>query len=184
MQAIILAGGLGTRLRPRVADMPKPMAPVGARPFLEYLLVRLSDAGFANVVLSVGYLHERIIEHFGQSFRKLEISYSIETTPLGTGGARRAAVLPEVPTIAEGGLPGYEASNWWGILAPAGTPALITRKLNTELNAIMKLPETQKRLISEGAEPVTGTPEDFSALIDAEMVKWAKVAKLANIQAE
>jgi len=103
--------------------------------------------------------------------------------PLGTGGAKRTAVLPDVPAIAED-LPGYEANNWWGILAPAATPPAIVKKLNVEINRVMQLPETQKRFASEGADPVSGTPEDFSKLISTEMVKWAKVAKSANIKAE
>jgi tripartite-type tricarboxylate transporter receptor subunit TctC len=102
---------------------------------------------------------------------------------LGTGGAKRTAVLPDVPAIAED-LPGYEANNWWGILAPAATPPAIVRKLNVEMNRVMQLPETQKRFASEGADPVSGTPEDFSRLITTEMVKWAKVAKTANIKAD
>ncbi|MDB5809214.1 MAG: hypothetical protein JWN94_1336 [Betaproteobacteria bacterium] len=102
---------------------------------------------------------------------------------LGTGGAKRAAVLPDVPTIGEG-LPGYEANNWWGILAPAATSPAIIKKLNTEINAIMVLPETQKRFASEGAEPVSSTPEAFSKLISSEMIKWAGVAKSANIKAD
>ena len=102
---------------------------------------------------------------------------------LGTGGAKRTSVLPDVPAIAED-LPGYEANNWWGILAPAATSPAIVKKLNTEINRVMQLPETQKRFASEGADPVTGTPEDFSRLITTEMVKWAKVAKTANIKAD
>jgi tripartite-type tricarboxylate transporter receptor subunit TctC len=102
---------------------------------------------------------------------------------LGTGGAKRTSVLPDVPAIAED-LPGYEANNWWGILAPAAISPAIVKKLNTEINRVMQLPETQKRFASEGADPVTGTPEDFSRLITTEMVKWAKVAKTANIKAE
>ncbi len=102
---------------------------------------------------------------------------------LGTGGAKRTAVLPDVPAIAED-LPGYEANNWWGILAPAATQPAIVRKLNVEINRVMQLPETQKRFASEGADPVSGTPEDFSRLITTEMVKWAKVAKTANIKAD
>jgi tripartite-type tricarboxylate transporter receptor subunit TctC len=102
---------------------------------------------------------------------------------LGTGGAKRTTVLPDVPAIAED-LPGYEANNWWGILAPAATPPAIVRKLNIEINRVMQLPETNKRFASEGADPVSGTPEDFSRLITVEMVKWAKVAKTANIKAE
>jgi len=102
---------------------------------------------------------------------------------LGTGGAKRTAVLPDVPAIAED-LLGYEANNWWGILAPAATQPAIVRKLNVEINRVMQLPETQKRFASEGADPVSGTPEDFSRLITTEMVKWAKVAKTANIKAD
>ena len=102
---------------------------------------------------------------------------------LGTGGAKRTSVLPDVPAIAED-LPGYEANNWWGILAPAATPPAIVRKLNLEINRVMQLPETNKRFASEGADPVSGTPEEFSRLISSEMIKWAKVAKTANIKAE
>jgi tripartite-type tricarboxylate transporter receptor subunit TctC len=102
---------------------------------------------------------------------------------LGTGAAKRTSVLPDVPAIAED-LPGYEANNWWGILAPAATQPAIVRKLNVEINRVMQLPETQKRFASEGADPVSGTPEDFSRLITTEMVKWAKVAKTANIKAD
>ena len=103
--------------------------------------------------------------------------------PLGTGGAKRTTVLPDVPAIAED-LPGYEANNWWGILAPAATPPAIVKKLNIEINRVMQLPETQKRFAAEGADPVSGTPEDFGRLITTEMVKWAKVAKTANIKAD
>ncbi len=102
---------------------------------------------------------------------------------LGTGGAKRTSVLPDVPAIAED-LPGYEANNWWGILAPVATSPAIVKKLNSEISRVMQLPETQKRFASEGADPVSGTPEDFSKLINVEMVKWAKVAKTANIKAD
>ena len=102
---------------------------------------------------------------------------------LGTGGAKRTSVLPDVPAIAET-IPGYEANNWWGILAPARTSTAIVKKLNTEIKSVMQLPETSNRFASEGADPVSGTPEDFSRLISREMVKWAQVAKTANIKAD
>ena len=103
---------------------------------------------------------------------------------IGTGGAKRAAVLPDVPTIAESGVPGYEANNWWGVMAPAGTPDAVVRKLNTESNAVMMLPETRKRLAAEGAESLNVTSEQFAKHISAEMAKWGKVTKDANIRAE
>ena len=103
---------------------------------------------------------------------------------LGTGGAKRSPALPDVPTIAEGGVPGYEANNWWGIVAPAATPQPIVRKINTEIAAILAAPETQKWFLSEGGEAVSRTPEEFRKWILAEMAKWGKVVKDAGIKAE
>jgi len=92
MEAIVLAGGLGTRLAARLNNVPKPMAPVAGRPFLEILLSQLRRAGCARVVLSVGHLHEAIENHFGAEFRGMRVDYAIESAPLGTGGAIRAAL--------------------------------------------------------------------------------------------
>jgi tripartite-type tricarboxylate transporter receptor subunit TctC len=103
---------------------------------------------------------------------------------LGTGGAKRSPALPDVPTIAEGGVPGYEANNWWGIVAPAATPQPVVRKLNAEIAAILAAPETQKWFLSEGGEAVSRTPEEFRKWILAEMAKWGKVVKEAGIRAE
>jgi D-glycero-alpha-D-manno-heptose 1-phosphate guanylyltransferase len=93
MEAIILAGGLGTRLAGRLAGVPKPMAPINGRPFLEILLQQLASGGFTRVLLSVGYLHSVIEEHFGTSFGGIHIEYMIEDKPLGTGGAIRASLV-------------------------------------------------------------------------------------------
>jgi len=92
MEAIILAGGLGTRLAARLQGVPKPMALVAGRPFLEILLVQLQRAGCSRVILSVGHLHTVIQNHFGQAFEGMCVDYSIESAPLGTGGAIRAAL--------------------------------------------------------------------------------------------
>jgi D-glycero-alpha-D-manno-heptose 1-phosphate guanylyltransferase len=91
MQAIVLAGGLGTRLKSVVPDLPKPMAPVAGRPFLAWVLGRLLDAGFESAVLAVGYRHQTIRDHFGADYRGMGLAYSVESTPLGTGGAIRLA---------------------------------------------------------------------------------------------
>ena len=91
MEAIVLAGGFGTRLRDVVPDLPKPMAPVAGRPFLEILLTSLSRKGFHRVVLSVGYMAEKITLHFGSSYAGMELVYERESTPMGTGGAIRQA---------------------------------------------------------------------------------------------
>jgi D-glycero-alpha-D-manno-heptose 1-phosphate guanylyltransferase len=91
MQAIVLAGGLGTRLRGVVPDLPKPMAPVAGRPFLAWILDELVKARFERVVLAVGYRHEAVEGHFGASYRGMPLAYSVEDRPLGTGGAIRLA---------------------------------------------------------------------------------------------
>jgi len=86
-EAIILAGGFGTRLRNVINDIPKPMSPVGEKPFLEFLLKQLSLFDFLRVILSVGYRHETISNHFGNSFENMQVDYCVEDAPLGTGGA-------------------------------------------------------------------------------------------------
>jgi tripartite-type tricarboxylate transporter receptor subunit TctC len=98
--------------------------------------------------------------------------------------AKRAATMPDVPTMAEAGLPGYETSTWGGLLAPAGTPKPVVAKLATEVTRILALPDVKQKLLDAGVEPVGGTPEEFSAFIGKEMEKWAKVAKDAGIQPE
>lgn len=91
MEAIVLAGGFGTRLRQVVADVPKPMADIAGRPFLEILLGSLAEKGFSRVVLSLGFMAEKISHHFGTRFTGMNLAYVVEDTPLGTGGAIRLA---------------------------------------------------------------------------------------------
>lgn len=92
MEAIVLAGGLGTRLRSVVSDLPKPMAPIGDKPFLEYILKYLQRNDITRAILSVGYKWEAIKEYFGDKFENIELVYSVEDEPLGTGGAIKKAM--------------------------------------------------------------------------------------------
>ncbi len=92
MEAIILAGGFGTRLQSVVSDVPKPMAPINGRPFLYYLLKNLKQSGFSHIIFAVGYKKEFIIDYFKDEFIGMKISYSIEETPLGTGGCIKKAL--------------------------------------------------------------------------------------------
>lgn len=92
MDAVVLAGGFGTRLRSVVPDLPKPMAPVAGKPFLEILLRMLARKGVRRAVMSLGYQADVIVKHFGDRFAGIELVHEIETTPLGTGGALRAAL--------------------------------------------------------------------------------------------
>lgn len=98
-------------------------------------------------------------------------------TALGISASKRSAVAPDVPTIAESGLPGYEAENWYGVLAPAGTPREIVNKLNSEIVKVLRMPEVKERLHSQGFDTLSSTPEEFAAYIKSEIVKWAKVVK-------
>jgi len=104
--------------------------------------------------------------------------------PLGVGGTTRNPVLPDVPTIAEAGVPGYHADNWWGIVAPAGTPQPIVDKLYADIQAALKAPELKEAFAREGAAAVTMSTAEFGAYMEGEMAKWARVVKEGNIRAQ
>jgi len=103
---------------------------------------------------------------------------------LGVTSARRAPGAPDIPTIAEAGVPGYEATQWFGVLAPTGTPRDIVNRLHNEVVRVLKTPEVRNRLSADGAEPVGSTPEEFAAYIRSETAKWAGVIKSAGIKPE
>jgi tripartite-type tricarboxylate transporter receptor subunit TctC len=113
--------------------------------------------------------------------------------PLAKGGklralavttAKRSPVSPEVPTLAESGLPGYEIGSWQGVFAPAGTPPDIVKRLNTEIVKIINSPDVQKKLLELGAEPVGNSPEDFTALVKTEVVKWGDVVRKSGAKVD
>ena len=91
--------------------------------------------------------------------------------------AKRSPTAPEYPTVAESGLPGYESVSWYGILATAGTPKPVVERLNAEIRKIVATPEIRDALAGQGAEPVTDTPDEFAAIVRADVVKWAKIVK-------
>ncbi|MEQ1772596.1 MAG: tripartite tricarboxylate transporter substrate binding protein [Burkholderiales bacterium] len=103
---------------------------------------------------------------------------------LGVGSLRRSAVMPDVPTVAESGLSGFEAGAWYGVLAPAAAPRAIVERLNGELVRILKSPDVQQRLRSEAYDVIADTPDQFAAAIRAEIAKWAPLVKQAGLRAE
>ena len=103
---------------------------------------------------------------------------------LAISSTRRSAVLPDVPTVAEAGVPGYELTSWYGVLAPAGTPAAVVNQLNGEIVKALNTPEVNARLAGEGAEPVGNTPQQFQAYIRAEIDKYAKIVNALGIGAK
>jgi tripartite-type tricarboxylate transporter receptor subunit TctC len=98
--------------------------------------------------------------------------------------AKRASTLPEVPTMAESGLPGFEFNNWFGVIGPAGLPAAITVRLNTEIVKMMATPEVRDRILFDGGEPAAGPPAQFRALLESDLAKWAKVAPAMRMKPE
>ncbi len=103
---------------------------------------------------------------------------------LGVSGPLRSPVLPDVPTVAEAALPGYEAMQWYGVLLPAKVPRPIAALLHREITAVLQIPMVRTRLTEEGGDVVGGTPEQFAAYIAQETEKWAKVVRAANVRAE
>lgn len=103
---------------------------------------------------------------------------------LATSSGKRSVILPDVPTISEAGVPGYETANWWGVAAPRGTPVQIVNRLNEEIKAVLLMPDTEKRLVNEGAEPAHKTPAELGRYVAAEMAKWVKIAQIAGIRGE
>ena len=104
--------------------------------------------------------------------------------PIAVSSNKRLAILPDVPTMAEAGVPGFESYNWQGIIVPAGTPVEITTKLNKVLNEVLLDPEVQRAIIESGGQPGSGSAEDFGRFITAERAKWSKVIQQAQIKAE
>jgi len=99
---------------------------------------------------------------------------------LGTTGTKRSELTPDVPTIAEAGVPGYEATIWLGIMAPAGTPKEIVDKLNTEINKVIALPEVKEAWAKQGAVPMQMTPAQFDKYLREDIAKWAEVVKVSG----
>jgi tripartite-type tricarboxylate transporter receptor subunit TctC len=105
-------------------------------------------------------------------------------TALGQTGVKRSPLISDVPTVAQAGVPGYEVTVWFGLVAPAGTPREVIQKLNSETLRILAMPDVRERFLAQGVEPAGGTPEQFGEHIRAQMAKWSKVVADAGVKAE
>lgn len=143
----------------------------------EFKTVQFKGGGPAMIDQLGG--HSQLL--FGSSMQAMPHIKSGKFRCLGTGGAKRISTLPNVPTISEI-VPGYEATNLWGILAPAGTPAPVVDKLTKEIKSILELDEVKKILMRQGADPDYLDPSEFGSFIVREITKWTKVVKDANIK--
>jgi tripartite-type tricarboxylate transporter receptor subunit TctC len=147
---------------------------------IDFKIVQFKGGGPAMIDQLGGHSHFSL----GSLIQTLPHIQSGKFRILGTGGSKRSAILPDVPTIAEAGVPGYDVTNWWGILAPAGTPGPIVEKLNREINAVLTSDEVKKLFLKEGAEVDYLGPAEFGPFIAREITKWGKVVKEANIKVE
>lgn len=121
---------------------------------------------------------------FGPVVPALPYVRSGKLKALGVTGAKRTLAAPEIPTIAEAGVPVYAIDSWYGVAAPARTPNTILERLTQELRAIVKLPDVSERLVREGTDPIGNSPSEFLSYMRAERIKWAKVAQTAHIKPE
>ncbi|MGZ5093288.1 MAG: tripartite tricarboxylate transporter substrate binding protein [Burkholderiales bacterium] len=121
---------------------------------------------------------------FGNMISTLPHTRAGRLRGLAVSSAKRSQAAPELPTVAESGVPGFESGSWWGISLPAGTPRPIVAKINADVNRIIASPELRTRLAGEGTEMLGGTPEEFAAYVRSEIEKWAKVVKFAKMRVE
>jgi tripartite-type tricarboxylate transporter receptor subunit TctC len=133
----------------------------------------MMDVIAGNTQVAVGSLAQMVPQIKGGRLKALAV-----------GSRERIPAIPDVPTLSEAGLPGYEATNWWGIVAPAGTPRPIVERLHRELTAVIASAETRKRFEAEGADALPMSSAEFSRFITTEIAKWARVVKDAGIKAE
>jgi tripartite-type tricarboxylate transporter receptor subunit TctC len=147
---------------------------------IDFKIVQFKGGGPAMIDQLGGHSHFSL----GSLIQTLPHIQSGKFRVLATGGAKRSAILPNVPTIAEAGVPGYEATNWWGIFAPAGTPGPIVDRLNQEIKTLLSSADVQKLFVNEGAEVDFMGPAAFGQFVEGEITKWGKVVKEANIKVE
>jgi tripartite-type tricarboxylate transporter receptor subunit TctC len=135
---------------------------------------------------SAGAITDIISGQVQMTFENSLVPYSRsgKLRPLGIGSAKRSSMWPELPTIAEQGLPGYESTVWYGVVAPAGTPPEIVNKLNTAINQALAAPDVKEQLKTLSGDPLGGTPQDFSDRIKKDLTKWAGVIKSTGVSME
>ena len=126
----------------------------------------------------------QVMMFFDNITTSLPLAKAGKIRPIAVTTAKRASVMPELPTIAESGLPGFDVSSWQGVFAPAATPKEIVVKLNAEIRRILALPDVRERLTQLGADPAGNTPEQFAAYIKGEIAKWGPIVKASGARVD
>ena len=142
--------------------------------------VPYKGSGQAEIDLATGQVHY-MIDSTPAALPNIKAG---RTRALATTGTKRFSMLPDVPTVAESGLPQYESVSWWGILAPAGLPPALVERLNGEMNRIMNMPEVKKLVLAQGAEAWTSTPQEFANYMQRETALYTRIVKDAGIKVE
>ena len=147
---------------------------------VEYTHIPYKGSALALIDLIGGHLHF--------SFPSIPAAFphikSGKLIALGVTTAQRASAVPDVPSIQEAGVPGYEVSGWYGVIGPAGMPKPVVERINREINSILQVPEMRDLLAKQGADPRTGTPEEFTTAMSTDLQKWAKVVATAGIKVQ
>ena len=147
---------------------------------LDLLHVPYKGTGNAMADLLAG----QVVLMFDQPVSSMPMVQAGKLKVLGITSGKRFQTLPDIPTVAEQGLPGFEAISWSGVCAPGGTPRAIVDRIQVEVAKVLKVPEIRERLLRDGIEPVGNTPEEFLAHTRREAQKWSKVVREANVKVE
>jgi tripartite-type tricarboxylate transporter receptor subunit TctC len=145
-------------------------------------MVHIPYKGMALAITDI--IGGQVYMTFGTSLSVVPHIRSGRLRALAMTGAKRSPAYPEIPTVAESGVPGYEASLWYGFVGPARMPPDIVKRLNVEIVSIVAMPEIRERLLGQGVDPQTNTPEEFSRLLVSDLARWAKVVERAGVRAE
>jgi tripartite-type tricarboxylate transporter receptor subunit TctC len=136
-----------------------------------------------TTVLLPDLLAGRVSMSFGNIVNVLPLVRDGKLRAFAVTSIKRSGIAPDIPTMAESGFPGFEAVPWFGLMAPAGTPAAIIDRLNRETAKILAMPDVRKKFNDIGADVIPGTPAEFAAVIEREIPQWARVIKQAGIKA-
>ena len=145
-------------------------------------LVHISYKGTPQAVIDI--MSGQVQVMFANTLSVLPLIRNGRLRALGLSGAKRSAAAPEIPTIAEAGMKGFEASTWFGVFSPAGTPPVIVKRLSTEIVRIVQQPDMKERLLAQGADPIGMPAEEFRAYVKAELAKWSKVVQASGARVD
>ena len=145
-------------------------------------LVHIAYKGTPQAVIDI--MSGQVQAMFANTLSVLPLIRNGRLRALGISGAQRSAAVPEIPTVAEAGMKGFEASTWFGVFAPTGTPPAIVQRLSAEIVRIVQQPDMKERLLAQGADPIGMSAEEFRAYVKAELAKWSKVVQASGARVE